>query len=157
MLPEASHAGQVVFELGELDLELPLGAHCVLGEDVEDELSAIDDAELELVLQAALLSGIEVVVDDEGLRLGRRNCLLQLHELALSHEGAGIGRGTTLHELSDRLHAGRSHELTHLPELVVFVDPLGQNGDEKAALGLGAGRRVRLVLGHALIMPLPRP
>jgi hypothetical protein len=57
VLPHASHAWEVVFELGQLDLELPLGADRMLGEDVEDELRAVDDAQLELVLQAPLLPG----------------------------------------------------------------------------------------------------
>ena len=39
-----AHARQVVLELRELDLELPLGAHGVLGEDVEDQLRPVDHA-----------------------------------------------------------------------------------------------------------------
>jgi hypothetical protein len=102
------------------------------------------------------LPRVEIVVDDEGFRLGLRNGLFELDELALPHVRARIGGRATLHQLSDRLDAGRAHELAHLSQLVVLIDPLAQNGDEKAALGLGAGRRVRLMLGHALIMPLPR-
>jgi hypothetical protein len=44
VLPEAAHAREVVLELGKLDLELALGATRMLGEDVEDQLRAIDDA-----------------------------------------------------------------------------------------------------------------
>ena len=43
VLPHAAHARQVVLELRELDLELALGADGVLGEDVEDQLRAVDD------------------------------------------------------------------------------------------------------------------
>ncbi len=55
VLPHPTHSGEVVLELRELDLELPLGAHGVLGEDVEDELRAVDDAGLKCVLEQALL------------------------------------------------------------------------------------------------------
>ena len=46
VLPQAAHAREVVLELRELDLELAFGAARVLGEDVEDQLRAVDDARL---------------------------------------------------------------------------------------------------------------
>ena len=67
VLPHAAHARQVVVELRELDLELALRGHGVLREDVEDELRPVDDAELQLVFEPALLARREVVVDDERL------------------------------------------------------------------------------------------
>ena len=65
MLPLPAHPRQVVLELRELDLELPLGADGVLREDVEDQLRAIDDARIERVLEVALLGRVELAVDDE--------------------------------------------------------------------------------------------
>ena len=62
MLPHASHARDVVLELRELDLELALGADGVLGEDVEDQLRAIDDARRERVLEAPLLRRRQLIV-----------------------------------------------------------------------------------------------
>jgi hypothetical protein len=56
VLPEAAHPRQVVLELRELDLELALGGDGVLGEDVEDQLRAVDDARAERVLEEALLN-----------------------------------------------------------------------------------------------------
>ena len=70
MLPHAPHPRQVVLELRELDLELALGAARVLGEDVEDQLRAVDDTRLEEVLEPALLRRVELVVDEQ--RLGSR-------------------------------------------------------------------------------------
>ena len=83
VLPHAPHAREVVLELRELDLELALGTSCVLGEDVEDQLRAIDDAGAEGVLQAALLPGLELVVDDQRFGVGVLHEPLQLLELAL--------------------------------------------------------------------------
>jgi hypothetical protein len=156
VLPHAPHAGKVVLQLGELDLQLALGARGVLGEDVEDQLRAVDDAQLELVLEPALLAGVEVIVDEKGFRPAPRDRLLELGELPLPHVGARIGRGTALDELSDRFDAGGAQELPHFGELVVLVHSLAQHGDEEAALGLGPGRGIRLVMGHSRIMPRRR-
>ncbi len=55
VLPHATHARQVVLQLRELDLKLSLGTRGVLGEDVEDQLSSIDDACGQGILERALL------------------------------------------------------------------------------------------------------
>ena len=69
---------------------LPSALRRVLGEDVEDELRAVDDAQLELVLEAALLAR------DRGRRRRRSDSasdpatrLLQLDELALARRRCG--------------------------------------------------------------------
>ena len=67
-----AHARQVVLELCQLDLELSLGGHGMLGEDVEDQLRPVDDARLEGVLEEALLRRVELVVDEQALGLGSR-------------------------------------------------------------------------------------
>ena len=64
VLPHATHARQVVLELGELDLELSLGARRVLGEDVEDQLRPVDDACGQGILERALLRRLELAVDE---------------------------------------------------------------------------------------------
>src|SRR5205807_4469854 len=68
VLPHPPHPRQVVLELRELDLELSLGADGVLGEDVEDQLGAVDDPRLERVLERSLLRRAQLVVDDKHLR-----------------------------------------------------------------------------------------
>ena len=69
---------------------LPSALDGVLREDVEDQLGAVDDPQLELVLEPALLAGIEVVVDDQRLGAAARNGLFELGELSLPHVGARI-------------------------------------------------------------------
>ena len=98
MLPHAAHARQVVLELRELDLQLPLGARRVLREDVEDQLRAVDDARVERVLEVALLRGIELVVDDHALGARLREALLQLLELALADVRALRRTRAVLHD-----------------------------------------------------------
>ena len=67
VLPHAAHAREVVLELRQLDLELALGASRVLGEDVEDQLRAVDDARLERVLERPLLRRPQLLVHEQHL------------------------------------------------------------------------------------------
>jgi hypothetical protein len=91
MLPHAPHAREVVLELRELDLELPLGGHGVLGEDVEDQLRPVDDTGGQRVLERPLLRRLQLVVDDERLGIGVGD-QRQLLELACP-VGVRIGAG----------------------------------------------------------------
>src|SRR5690606_20424249 len=63
----ATKALLLVRQLGEFDLGLALGALGVLGEDVEDEGRAIDDLDLDAVLEVAQLAGRELAVADDGV------------------------------------------------------------------------------------------
>ena len=67
--PQAAHAREVVLELGELDLELALGGPGVAGEDVEDDLGAVDDRDLERRSSVALLARGELVVARDHVRV----------------------------------------------------------------------------------------
>ena len=153
MLPHAAHTREVVLQLSELNLELSLGGDGVLREDVENELRPVDHAQLELVLEPPLLAGIEIAVDDQRLGLHARNGLLELGQLSLADVRARIGRRPPLNYLTNGLDPRGAHELPHLPQLLVLIHSLRQYRDEKAALRLGSGRGVRLVLRHGLIMP----
>ena len=154
MLPQPAHPREVVLELRELDLELALGADSVLGEDVEDQLGAVDDARLESVLEAPLLHGRELVVDDQGLGGGTLEGLLKLDELALADVRARVGPLAVLHELADRLHACRARQLAQLGEFALRVGAFRGSREHEPALGLRTRRRIRLAGRHARIMPL---
>src|SRR5262249_26323798 len=108
VLPQAAHPRQVVLELGALHLELSLGRHRMLREDVEDQLRPVDDPRRERVLEEALLDGIELVVDEQALGAGGAEAILQLLELALADVGAACRARPVLHDAADRLDAGRA-------------------------------------------------
>ena len=148
VLPHPPHPREVVLELRELDLELSLGADGVLGEDVEDQLRAVDDARLERVLERALLRRAELVVDDQHLCLGLAVGLLQLVELPLADVRARVGEPPVLDDPADGLDARRPRELLELGELVVGVDPLREHGEEEPALGLGRPGAIGLSHRH---------
>ena len=62
--PEAAEAGDQVAQLGQFDLKAAFDGPGALGEDIEDELGAVDDADAQKVLEGASLGGGEVVVED---------------------------------------------------------------------------------------------
>ena len=148
MLPHAPHARDVVVELRELDLELALGADGVLGEDVEDQLRAVDDRARERVLEAPLLRRRQLVVDQERLRVRVSESALELDELALADVGALVGPRPLLHDLRHRVDAGRPGQLAELSQLLVGIDVRAQHGDDESPLRLRARSRIRLVLSH---------
>ena len=141
VLPEAAHAREVVLELRQLDLELALGADGVLGEDVEDQLRAVDYPRLQRILELALLHRRELVVDDQRLGARALERLLQLLELALADVGARIGPLAVLDELGHRLDARGARELAQLRE--EGSTPLGgaasTNPRSGSAPGAGSG------------------
>src|SRR3954465_14267830 len=147
-LPHPPHSRQVVLQLRELDLELPLGAHGVLGEDVEDQLRPVDDARVQGVLERALLRRRQLVVDEQ--RLGARLAVggLQLLQLALADVRTAVGQLPVLRQLADRLDSGRARELTELGEPLLGLDALRQDCENESALRRGAGRRIGLAMGH---------
>jgi N-succinyldiaminopimelate aminotransferase len=149
VLPHTSHPRQVVLELRQLDLQLALGASRMLGEDVENQLRAVDDARLEGVFESALLSRLELVVDQEHLGARVPIGVLQLLELAFADIRMALGSGPVLHQLADRLDEGCIRELAQLGQLLLCVHSLGQHGHDEPALERG----VRLALAHHRIMP----
>ena len=68
MGPLAGQARLQIAQLRDLDLELALEGARALGEDVEDQLAAIDHAQLELVFEIARLRGAQRVVENRQRR-----------------------------------------------------------------------------------------
>src|SRR5271165_291391 len=78
----ASQPGQQVFQLRELNLKLAFTGSCMAGEDVEDELRAVDDADFQSALKIALLRRRKLVVEDRQLAVSGCEGALQLLDLA---------------------------------------------------------------------------
>ena len=113
----------------------------MLGEDVEDQLGAVDNSGAQCVLEVPLLRRAQLVVHEQRLRVGTAVGLLQLLELALPDVRPPIGLRAMLHDRADRLDAGRARELAQLGDLSGFLGGR-EHGQEKSALGLCPGRGV---------------
>ena len=148
VLPHAAHAREVVLELCELDLQLPLRGDGVLGEDVEDQLGAVDDACRERVLERPLLRRLQLLVDEKHLSAGARVCVLQLVELAFADVRPRIGACPVLHDVGDRRNTRCPRELSELRELVLVVGAVRENGEQQPALGLRLEPALGIGHGH---------
>src|SRR6202521_1016514 len=91
MDPLARQARLQIAELRDLDLELALQRARALGEDVEDELAAVDHAQLQLLLQVARLCGAERVVENHQRRAAVARDLTYFLDLAAPDKGARVG------------------------------------------------------------------
>ena len=87
-LAPATQPRQEVLELGQLDLRLALPALRVLGEDVEDQGGAVDDLDLDDVLERAPLARGQLAVADDGVGAVGDDDVAQLLRLALAEVGA---------------------------------------------------------------------
>ena len=129
--PAAGLAGQVaapaaqtllhVGQLGQLDLGLALLALRVLGEDVEDQRRAVDDLDLQLVLEVAQLARRELAVEDHGVGTGRPHDLAEALDLAAPDVRRGVGLVAALVDRVEHLRAGRLGERGELGHGVLGV------------------------------------
>src|SRR5437868_11087316 len=61
---------QHVVELRQLDLQPAFPGACTAGEDIENDLGAVDDLDPKLLFEIALLSRCQVAVEDDQRRAG---------------------------------------------------------------------------------------
>jgi len=72
----------------------------VTGEDIQDELRAIDDAARQRVLEVAQLRGAEVMIDNGNVGLGRSSNGGELLHLSAADEGCRIGFRAVLDDVT---------------------------------------------------------
>jgi hypothetical protein len=123
-------ARQQIFQLGQLHLQLPFPRSRPPGEDIEDELRAVDDLAVDRFLDVAELSGRELVVEDDdvGVRFGagRR----QADDLAGPEKGRGIRLRTLLQHAQDDRGARRIGKAGKLVERPLRIEPARAAGDQ---------------------------
>ena len=121
-----------VLQLRQLDLRLALLALRVLGEDVEDQRGAVDDLDLDLVLEVAQLAGRELAVADDGVGAGGLHDLADRLDLAAADVGRRVGLLAALEDGLEHLGAGGLGEQRELGHRVLGVRdrPLGPHADE---------------------------
>jgi hypothetical protein len=139
--PHARQSRQRVLELRELHLHLRLAAARAGGEDVENELGAIDDARADRVLDVLPLARRQLVVEDDERRLLLGDQGLELLDLALAQIGARMRAVELLRELTDDRGARRVGETRELAQVLVEclagARALDGRSDEERPLGRG--------------------
>ena len=135
--PQLRQPRELVLELRELHLEPALVGPGVLGEDVEDQPAAVDDLDLDEVLEGLLLCRRELVVGDQQVeaRLGLRGD--EILRLALAHVPVRVHVPAVLPLGAHDLRAGGQREVRELGERVLRVPAVigtGVDGDEERAL-----------------------
>ena len=152
--PEPPHAGEVVLELRQLDLELPLGRVGVVGEDVEDHRGPVDHRNAQLLLQVPLLARRELVVEGDQVGVGGGDLPLQLGELSPAQVAVRVGLGAGLGHLPRRRHPGGAQQLLQLGERILSVLVVADDPDRDGAL---AGARVDDAGGAVYVVALGLP
>ncbi len=150
--PEPPHAGHVVFELGQLDLQLALGRVGVVGEDVEDHRGAVDHRHAERRLEVALLARRQLVVAGDQVGVAGGDLGLQLVELAAADVAVGVGLLALLHGLAGGRDAGGAQQLLQLGERIALLAAAGDADRQRPlarprvgdAGAVGAVARLRL-------------
>src|SRR6266568_6467980 len=97
----SAEAGEHVFELSKLDLELTFTGSGVAGKDIKNELGAIDDAAVELAFEIAKLGRGEFVVEDQDASIGHFGGGGDLFNFAAPDERGRIGTVAALQYLAD--------------------------------------------------------
>ncbi len=117
--PQAAHAREVVFELGQLDLQLALGARSVVGEDVEDDRRAVDHRQPQRLFEIALLACAQLIVAGDQIGVERARELLGLTHLARAEIAVGMGVLTPLDQLAHDRDTGGAQQLAELGQLAL--------------------------------------
>jgi len=135
-----------ITQLRDLDLEFTFESVRALRENIENQLAAIDHADLELVLEIARLRGRERVVENrERCALGLRK-LTDLRGLALTDEGARVRLLQALVNDSGDFGAGALGQCVEFFERFFGADPLLRtelDSDQDGALVMFVGDVVR--------------
>ena len=117
---EKADARQGVGQLCQLDLKLALTGAGTLGEDIEDDLSAVGHTRLQDQLKVALLGGGELIVEDHDGRSQRRNLREELIRLSVSYQERRVGGALALvHPVHHRDPCGAG-ELRKLIETYLY-------------------------------------
>ena len=137
---------------------LPSRARRALREDVEDQLRAVDDAQIEPLRDVARLARRELAVEDHEVDVELEAADHELLQLPGADQRARIDLRAVLRDDVDDGDAGRARELAELVDRVLEVvapPPAGDRDEDRALVraDLVHGRRARELL---LERPDPR-
>ncbi len=103
----------------------------VRGEDVQDQLRAVEDLDFHGLLEIAGLAGTQVVVEDHHVGRVRVHQTCQLLDLATSQKRRGIRRLTTLRHAARHARAGRGRQAFEFRQGILFKSLVGKNDSDQ--------------------------
>jgi hypothetical protein len=139
MGPLARQARLQVAQLRDFDLELAGECARALREDIENQLAAVDDAELEFIFEVARLRGAERVVEDGERRVAFAREFAHFGGLAAADEGTRVDVLESLLNLAGNRCAGALGECAKLVERVFAGNAVGRSqldADQDGAFGV---------------------
>ncbi len=84
--------------------------------NIEDQLRAVDDLDVNSAFKVPLLRGRKLVVDNQNIRLVRFREILQLLDLAITKQRGRVGRRPNLKYFSHDLRAGAGSQFGQFTE-----------------------------------------
>ena len=122
-------ARQPVAQLGELHLQLAVPGPRLLREDVEDQLGAIDHAQVEPIAEVASLGGRQVLIEDHEVHVVLEGSYHQVLEPPRSEQELRVDAVAVLGHHLHHLDARRARELLELFHLKLDVVGAASGGD----------------------------
>ena len=104
------------------------------GEDVEDELGAVEDAARKRGLKVAQLRGRQVVIEEDQVGIGGCGDAGDLLHLACADQRGWIRPGATLHEFGSDFAAGTAHQFAKLGERFIGIEARPFGGQRRRTL-----------------------
>ena len=119
--PASDQAGELMFDLGELDLQFAFCALRAQREDVEDERRAVDDAAVECALEIALLGAGQRMIEDDEIGVGLGAPRADFLDFALARKKRRIGSLPATRDCAGHRGAGRHGKGVQLREALTLI------------------------------------
>src|SRR5262245_55681913 len=118
MRPHLAQPRQCVFQLSQLHLQPGFARPRPRGEDVENQLAAVEYLHFGRFFKIADLGGRQVVVENNHVGIGHLDLFLELRELAFADVGGGIDFLAPLRQTADDDGPGRRRQAAQLFERI---------------------------------------
>ena len=139
MGPLAGQSRLQIAELGDFDLQLAFEGARALGEDIENKLAAIDNAQLQFIFEIASLRGTEGVVENRERCAFASGQLADFDSFAPADEGARVDCFEPLLDLACDLGAGAFGQRAEFGKRIFggdAVDIAQLDADQNRAFGV---------------------
>ena len=112
----SGEARQQIFQLCQFHLQTPFRRTRAQSKNIEDQLGAVDDFDLNGGFEIPLLRRGECVIHDQHIRLMCFREFLQFLDFAVAKQSGRINRGSDLKYFSHNLCAGACSQLRQFAE-----------------------------------------